>query len=112
VDALGGLIGGCCWQSEIGTATQATIQDSKAKSVEIPLAPSDLPLEAVFFTSDVRWKAVDRPLLPRRYARESVGPIQPLVRHIPNKWHVAKEAAGGFNVPALCTPSAPSRMFQ
>jgi hypothetical protein len=25
VDALGGLTGGCCWQSEIGTATQATI---------------------------------------------------------------------------------------
>jgi hypothetical protein len=46
------------------------------------------------------------------YARESVGPIQPLVRHIPNKGHVAKEAARGSNVPALCTPSAPSRLFQ
>jgi hypothetical protein len=30
------------------------------------LAPTGLPLEAGFFTSDVRWKAVDRPPLPRR----------------------------------------------
>jgi hypothetical protein len=69
----------------------------RPKSIEVPLAPSGLQLEAVFFTSDVRWKAVDRPPLPRLagYARESVGPIQPLVRHIPNKRHVAKEAAGG-----------------
>jgi hypothetical protein len=45
-------------------------------------------------------------------ARKKVGTIQPLVRHVPNKQYVAKEAASGRDVPALCTPSAPSRLFQ
>ena len=46
------------------------------------------------------------------YAREKVGTIQPLVRHVPNKQYVAKEAANGPDVPALCTPCASSRLFQ